>query len=41
MEFTKSGIDVSFEDNINYVFLLTKYSKTFVYAFFLNKASQT
>lgn len=34
MESVKSKIDVSFEDNINYVFLLTKYSKAFVYAFF-------
>lgn len=41
MESVKSGIDASFEDNINYVFLLTKYSNAFVYAFFLNKASQT
>lgn len=41
MESVKSGIDMSFEDNINYVLLLTKYSKAFVYASILNKASQT
>lgn len=41
MESVKSRIDMSFEDNLNYVFLLTKYWKAFVYAFILNKASQT